>query len=83
MKNMKVLLRENVDDLGGIGEVVDVAAGYARNYLLPYRKAIEATPENVKMLERRRLRYLAEVEARESERLIAREVRDRECRPRA
>ena len=67
MKNMKVLLRENVADLGGIGEVVDVAAGYARNYLLPHRKAIEATPENVKMLERRRLRYLAEVEARESE----------------
>jgi len=67
MKNVKVLLRENVDDLGEIGEVIRVAPGFARNYLFPFKKAIEATPENVKMMERKRQRHLAELQARESE----------------
>ena len=67
MKNVKVLLRDDVEDLGGIGEVVMVAPGYARNYLLPYKLAVEATPENVKMYERRRARRLQEIEAREAE----------------
>ena len=67
MRNVKVLLRENVDDLGMIGDVVNVAPGYARNYLLPRKIAIAATPENAKMMERRRARYLASVEAQAAE----------------
>lgn len=67
MKNVKILLRENVDDLGMIGDVVSVAPGYARNYLFPSRSAVEATPENVKMMERRRVRYEASMVAQEAE----------------
>ncbi len=67
MKNVKVLLRESVDDLGEIGDVIQVAPGFARNYLFPFKKAIEATPENVKMMDRKRQRHLADVAARESE----------------
>lgn len=71
MRNVKVLLRENVKNLGTLGDVVTVAPGYARNYLLPSRVAVEATPDNIKMMERRRARYdqemakhSAEVDAR-------------------
>ena len=67
MKNVKILLRENVDDLGLIGDVVSVAPGYARNYLFPRKIAVEATPENVKMMERRRTRYEAAVAAQEAD----------------
>ncbi len=67
MKNLKVLLREPVAHLGTVGDVVNVAPGYARNYLLPHKLAIEATPENVKMLERRRHRIEAEAVEREAE----------------
>jgi large subunit ribosomal protein L9 len=44
---MQVILREDIDTLGKIGDVVKVADGYARNYLVPMKKAIEATPKNV------------------------------------
>ena len=47
---MKVVLREHVDHLGERGEIVAVAAGYARNYLLPKRLAFEATPGNLKQI---------------------------------
>ncbi|HED64391.1 MAG TPA: 50S ribosomal protein L9 [Planctomycetes bacterium] len=67
MKQVTVLLREMVQDLGGVGDVVRVAPGYARNYLLPYKLAVEATPENVKMLERRRARLEEELQQREAE----------------
>ena len=67
MKNVKVLLRETVKDLGVIGEIVEVAPGFARNYLLPRRIAVEATVDNVKSLERHRERYEAELAAHEAE----------------
>ena len=67
MRNVKILLRESVEDLGTIGDVVEVAPGYARNYLFPSKIAVEATPENVKMMERRRVRYAAEIVAQEAE----------------
>jgi len=67
MKNLKVLLRENVDSLGHIGEVVKVRPGYARNYLFPQRLAVDATPENVRLMERRRARIEVEEKAREAE----------------
>lgn len=48
---MKVILRETIESLGIIGSEVTVANGYARNYLLPQNKAVEATPANRKRLE--------------------------------
>src|SRR3712207_9181678 len=51
MANTSVLLREDVDNLGARGEIVKVKAGYARNYLLPRRLAVEAPPGNVKQIE--------------------------------
>ena len=51
---MEVILREHVDNLGRRGEVVKVANGYARNYLLPRKLALPATPANMKVVERQR-----------------------------
>ncbi|HEY5512818.1 MAG TPA: 50S ribosomal protein L9 [Geomonas sp.] len=47
---MKVILKENVEHLGSIGDIVKVAPGYARNFLLPKSFAIEATEKNAKEL---------------------------------
>jgi large subunit ribosomal protein L9 len=60
---MDVILREHVDNLGRRGEVVKVADGYARNYLLPRKLALLATEGNKKHIERERVKF----EARESE----------------
>jgi large subunit ribosomal protein L9 len=56
---MKVILKENVENLGHIGDVVKVAPGYARNFLIPKGFAIEATLKNTKALdhEKRQLEY--------------------------
>ena len=61
---MEIILRQGVENLGKPGDVVNVKAGYARNYLLPHGLAYEATPGNLKriQLERNRL------EAAENER---------------
>lgn len=48
---MKVLLRENIDGLGKRGDVVEVAPGYGRNYLLPRGLAVQVTSTNMKMIE--------------------------------
>lgn len=48
---MKVILIEDVDRLGKIGDVVTVKEGYARNYLLPNKKAREANSSNIKLLD--------------------------------
>jgi large subunit ribosomal protein L9 len=58
MGHTKVLLREDVDDLGARGEIVRVRAGYARNYLLPRNLAVEATAGNVKGIEAERAALL-------------------------
>lgn len=65
MATTTVLLREDVDALGARGEIVKVKAGYARNYLLPRKLAVEATPGNVKQIEAERAA------------LLKREARDR------
>ena len=54
MAHTKILLREDVDDLGARGEIVRVKAGYARNYLLPRKLAVQANTGNVKQIERER-----------------------------
>lgn len=67
MKNVEVLLREHVDNLGRCGDVVRVRAGHARNYLLPKRLAVHATDENKRIMERRRARLDVEEAARNLE----------------
>ena len=58
MANTTILLREDVDALGGRGEIVKVKAGYARNYLLPQGLATLATKGNVKQIEQERTALL-------------------------
>jgi large subunit ribosomal protein L9 len=52
---MKVLLRQDVSNLGSIGDIVEVSTGYARNYLLPRRLGVEPNPANLKRVEQERL----------------------------
>ena len=71
---MDVILREHVDNLGRRGEIVKVADGYARNYLLPRKLALPATEGNKKQIERERQKF----EIREAEdRKIAEAVAER------
>ena len=51
---MEIILRETIDNLGRAGQVVKVADGYARNYLLPKKLAYLATPGNVKVIDAER-----------------------------
>ena len=60
---MEVILREHVDNLGRRGEIVKVAPGYARNYLLPRKLALAVTENNKRQIERER----AAAEARDLE----------------
>ncbi len=55
---MEVILREDVEKLGARGQVIKVADGYARNYLLPKRLAVPATEANKKIVEQERLAHL-------------------------
>lgn len=66
MSDVKLILTEEVRGLGNRGEVVSVAAGYARNFLLPKELAYPATPGNVKRLEQQKRRYDARM-AKEQE----------------
>jgi large subunit ribosomal protein L9 len=58
MAHTNVLLREDVDDLGARGEIVRVKAGYARNYLLPRKLAVQASATNIKQIEQERAALL-------------------------
>jgi len=58
MASTTILLREDIDELGGRGEIVKVRAGYARNYLLPKGLASLATKGNVKQIEQERAALL-------------------------
>jgi large subunit ribosomal protein L9 len=52
---MKIILKQDVDKLGKAGDVVKVATGYGRNYLIPMKIAVEATPGNLKVTDIERL----------------------------
>ncbi|HEX9020494.1 MAG TPA: 50S ribosomal protein L9 [Nitrospirota bacterium] len=74
---MQVILREDIDNLGKIGDLVKVADGYARNFLVPKKKAIEATPKNVHAMDHAkkmvsdRLRKLKKEAAADADRIKA------------
>ena len=70
-ENMNVILLDNVENLGRIGDLVKVKPGYGRNYLLPQGKAALATPENMKAIEARR----AELEKAAAEELATAKTR--------
>jgi large subunit ribosomal protein L9 len=61
---MEVILLENIEKLGSRGQVVKVAGGYGRNFLLPKKLAVAATPQNRKWMEQQRVRFL-KLEAKE------------------
>lgn len=60
---MEVILLEHVDNLGNLGDVVNVKNGYARNYLLPQKKCLRATNENKAFFEAKRAQMEKELEA--------------------
>jgi large subunit ribosomal protein L9 len=64
---MQIILLEKVINVGNLGDVVKVKQGYARNYLIPQGKAKRATPENIKLLEEKRV----ELERAANEKLAA------------
>ena len=69
---MNVILLDNIENLGGIGDMVTVKAGYGRNYLLPQGKAALATKENIADFEARR----AGLEKSAAEELVAAKARE-------
>ncbi len=72
---MQIVLKEDIDKLGRRGEVLKVADGYARNYLLPLGKALPATPGNLKVIEREKRRYLVRLgKEREENEVLARRI---------
>lgn len=64
---MEIILTENVENLGKVGDVKKVKDGYARNYLLPRSLAVAATPGNVKRIEKEKVKKLALYEAQKKE----------------
>jgi len=61
---MEIILIENIDKLGSRGQLVKVADGYGRNYLLPKKLAVAATPQNKAWVHQQRVRFL-KLEAKE------------------
>ncbi|RMF66130.1 MAG: 50S ribosomal protein L9 [Calditrichaeota bacterium] len=51
---MKVILQKDYENLGKVGDVVEVKNGFARNYLIPKKFALQATPQNLKVIEQQR-----------------------------
>ena len=68
---MQIILKEKIANLGNIGDLVNVKPGYSRNFLLPYEKALIATPANIKEFETRR----ADLEKAAAEKLAAAKAR--------
>lgn len=64
---MKIILLDKIANLGSLGDKIDVKAGYARNYLVPKKKAVPATKKNIEFFEARR----AELEAKLADALDA------------
>lgn len=71
---MQVILLETIDSLGIAGSEVKVADGYGRNYLLPKKKAIPATPQNRKLMESQKAKIALKIE---KEKALANEMAKR------
>ncbi|HUU15489.1 MAG TPA: 50S ribosomal protein L9 [Terriglobia bacterium] len=64
---MEIILLEDIEKLGVRGQLVKVADGYGRNFLLPKKLAVAATPQNRKWVEQRRVRFLKQTAKEKSE----------------
>lgn len=64
---MKVILKENIASLGMVGAVVEVTRGYARNFLIPQGKALEATPGNLALMEQTKVKWIQTMEQEQEE----------------
>ncbi len=64
---MNIILTDNVEKLGKVGDLVKVKDGYARNYLFPRQKAVVATEGNVKRIEKEKVKRLAQYEAEKAQ----------------
>ncbi len=74
---MKVILIQEIPDLGVEGDMVNVADGYARNYLIPKGFAIEATPQNIKLIEQRKKKLeIKKIKAKEEAEKIKEKLKD-------
>jgi large subunit ribosomal protein L9 len=74
---MKVILKQDMDELGLEGKIVDVAKGYARNYLIPKGLALEATTQNIKLMEMQKKKIeLNRIKAKEVAMKIKDEMKD-------
>ena len=71
---MKIILKETINSLGIIGSEVTVAKGYARNYLFPQNKAVQATPQNRRKLEQDKVKFDLQIT---KERKIAEEMAEK------
>lgn len=77
---MKVILREMMESLGTVGDEVDVAKGYARNYLLPQKKAVLATPANRNLIKRERKQLeLRAIQDRAKAEVVAEKIQGALC----
>lgn len=77
---MKLLLQRNVEKLGTIGDIVVVADGYGRNYLLPEGLAVELSPDNLNRFESMKRRLIAlEQETKEKFQVLAKEIEKASC----
>ena len=77
---MEIILREPIENLGGRGDVVRVANGYARNYLLPRKLALPVTGANRRQVERERVAAEArEAVERQDAQGVAARIADAEC----
>lgn len=78
---VKVILMETVESLGIIGKEINVADGYARNYLLPRKKAVLATPQNRNLIEQARAKLeLQQAKERETAEEMAKRLEGVICR---
>jgi large subunit ribosomal protein L9 len=67
---MQIILMDNVEHLGKVGDVVKVKDGFARNYLLPREKAMLATPGNIKRIEKEKTKRLAKYDEEKKAALV-------------
>ncbi len=77
---MKLLLKKNIPDLGTLGQVVDVRAGYARNYLVPQGLAIEVNNANLQWFEAQKRRLIRQEEdSKDKLRVLAQVLEGTSC----
>ncbi|MCH8955504.1 50S ribosomal protein L9 [candidate division KSB1 bacterium] len=74
---MKIILKEDYENLGKVGEVVEVKDGFARNYLIPKQVALQATPQNLRVIvqEKARNKIKLSKDKREAE-LVAEKLKE-------